>query len=294
MNGRVLVCVSSLLRHFEHTLPSIRRHLLDRIELPLDVAGHFPQSERGQGAEQLGEHAGDCRLRYEADPEFAPELLAMQEGLGADQPRGILGNLLQWNSLLQCARLKAEMETKHGQYDWVVWLRPDVYFLSPIESLGNLPRGGLYFPIHDGFWGLNDRFCFGDSTAMDRRMRIFEYFTEHWYSGRHECRHVRRKPDGTLFWNPEIVLRSLVDDGELAPLRTQTVFGLLRKLGDVGNDPAGAGYFVSQPQVWDADIPQPAEFRDTCRKVLQIPPVRVAGERVPLLDLGACRTVFGQ
>ncbi|MCA9246608.1 MAG: hypothetical protein KDA42_05815 [Planctomycetales bacterium] len=289
MNGRILVCFSSLLRHFEHTWPTIRRHVIEPLPTLFDVAGHFPASERGRGAERLAEMAGDCRLRFEGDPEFPAEWLSMEEGIDPEQPRGVFGNLLQWNSLARCADLKREMEADHGVYDWVVWMRPDLYFFSPIEDLAAASRDAIYFPIHDAYWGLNDRFCFGESQAMELRMRILDFFVNRWYGRRSKCRHVRRRENGSMFWNPEVVLRSLIDDHEIGLRRTESVSGLVRASQENQQAPT---LYVSQPQVWDTDVAQPPAFRATCRRLLTIPTVRRPIDRVPLMPLDDCTRVF--
>ena len=109
--------------------------------------------------------------------------------------------------------MKRQIETKAKEkYDWVIWLRPDLYFFNSLENLNNLKTPALYIPAHDNhLGGLMDRFAMGDSSSMDSRMDILNYFVKEWYLKYHsdESKTFKR-PDVSLQWNPELVLKSLI------------------------------------------------------------------------------------
>jgi hypothetical protein len=113
-----------------------------------------------------------------------------------------------------------EVEAKE-KYDWVIWLRPDLYFFNSLENLNNLKTPALYIPAHDNhLGGFMDRFAMGDSSSMDSRLDILNYFAKEWYPKHHSDESKTFKaPDGSLQWNPELVLKGLVAEKLKTPAR---------------------------------------------------------------------------
>ena len=87
-------------------------------------------------------------------------------------------------------------------------------------------------PAHDNhFCGIFDRFGMGSSEIMDKRMFMYEYFTEKWYP-----ENANNKPN--LFvnkrtkkhqWNPEWALKSLLEDKQIDVCKINLCSGKLRE-----------------------------------------------------------------
>ena len=115
---------------------------------------------------------------------------------------GMHGNLYQWLSMKRCLSLICELEKEAGHFDWIIWARPDLFYFSTLEYLSRLPLDALYFPTHDNWGGLNDRFCMGSAQMVKQRLGIFDYFVEKWYPQFH----------ARGIWNPEMVLHDFVSE----------------------------------------------------------------------------------
>ena len=132
------------------------------------------------------------------------------------QRHGILGNFFQWNNMKKCSEIKANLECKEGEYDLVIWSRPDLFFYNDLEDVNSL-EDRLWLIGHDNhLCGLNDRFCLGNSSQIHDRMNILDYFTNEWYSNYSDDKTIlfeskasnqkHRNPQ----WNPEIVFKTFV------------------------------------------------------------------------------------
>jgi len=220
---RILFATSSLPRNFQAAFASARRFIFDRLECKPYVAGHFSditESARSEVTASYGEVAAGCRIVFERDPELTQDLLLMNDNVDCSAvASGMLGNLYQWLSMKHCLGLVLEMEKEVGHFDWIIWARPDLFYLSGLERMSRLSGDALYFPTHDNWNGLNDRFCMGRAELVKRRMGIFDYFVHKWYPQFHS-RGV---------WNPERVLHDFISkELHIKIRRTRVSFGKLR------------------------------------------------------------------
>lgn len=215
---KTLICLSGQVRCFEPFFESFRHRIVAQLPQKPDLVAHFAAPEVAE-AERLRELAGAAVIRFEEDPELEDEEVdALSAGM-MEQRHGVRGNLLQWHNLERCADLKRELEADRGPYDLVIWSRPDLYYVTPIEELRSGPDR-LHVPAHDSYGGVMDRMCFGPSREMDTRMRIREYFVTHF----HPHRVVGSDPPPR--WNPERVLAAMVEDefdGRVARTRVITL-----------------------------------------------------------------------
>ena len=219
----ILFATSSLPRHFRPAFLSAKKFIFDRLESKPYVAAHFAEvdeSDRTEIKSSYGRVSADCRIVFEKDPELTQDLLLMNANVdGAAVASGMRGNLYQWLSMKRCLDLILELEKDVGRFDWIIWARPDLFYFSELEMLSRLPADALYFPIHDNWGGLNDRFCVGSADLVKQRMGIFDYFVEKWYPRFH----------ARDLWNPEKVLRDFISDElGIKIRRTRVAFGKLR------------------------------------------------------------------
>lgn len=75
----------------------------------------------------------------------------------------------QWQGLLAAGRMVRAWERERSRrFDWVVRCRPDLAVVEPMEPLASLDPARCYFPRHNNWNGLNDRFAFGPSLLMQQ------------------------------------------------------------------------------------------------------------------------------
>ena len=159
---RIAICLSSLLRSFEIASTSLIVRLVKSLPCKPDLIGHFPihckSRKHIKRLNELEPFFNKINITFESDPEIPMEELLMLENM-TDQPNGIRGNLLQWLSMKNCAKMLESRELHLGRkYDWVIWSRPDLYFFNSLDNILLLNNEKLYLPCHDNHLnGLNDR-----------------------------------------------------------------------------------------------------------------------------------------
>ena len=184
--SKIAICLSSLLRNFEKSSESIIKSIINTLPSKPDLFGHFPsqcQTEDNLKYLKLIEaKCNQCFITFE-DDEVDEKYLSYNQNLNAFQRNGIKGNLLQWTSMQKCCEMKIEVEKEYGdKYEWVIWSRPDLHFFNSLDNINNLDNSKFCVPAHDNhFCGIFDRFGMGNSEIMDKRMFMYEYFTEKWY-----------------------------------------------------------------------------------------------------------------
>ena len=208
---KVAVCMSSVIRRFAPCWQSFVDLVLDRLDAKPDFYGHFVPTAT-DALELIEPHVARMEVTFESDPPIPAAWLAKTDRM-ARQRHGIRGNLLQWHNMQRVIRMVRR------SYDVILWTRPDLLFLAPIER--PLPLDGLYIPNHCNWRGLHDRFAYGPPDLMNIRCgEIADYFHE-WYA-------TKDKLDR---WNPEFVLRDLLDDRSVVVRRTQIVTARVREDG---------------------------------------------------------------
>lgn len=226
---KILLCLTPQIRPFsELSLHSLDLMIVRRLPTKPDLIGHFVAPNRNE-IECLASACNIRKLVYAEDPVFDPQLLS--QNLGLDTVNSLRNNLLQWSALSKAADAKREIEARQGKYDLVLWSRPDLLFLDHIEEIVDVPPKTLWLSPHDSWGAYNDRFCFGDSDAMDIRMRVFEHFTSSFR--RNLCFKRLLAPlawrtgllwDKYIRWNAETVLAHLIRKRNLEVRKTNAVF----------------------------------------------------------------------
>jgi hypothetical protein len=98
-----------------------------------------------------------------------------------DNPRvSMINYVRQLYSLLEVTKL---WSPRAAEYRYVIYLRPDVRFTSPLTLLPNLQDNQIAIPAFHSFMGCNDRFAYGRAATMKAyggRMNWLEaFFTNH-------------------------------------------------------------------------------------------------------------------
>lgn len=232
---RIALCLSSLLRSFEISSISLIVRVIKSLPCKPDLIGHFPEKcksiNHNKIINNIKPFCNQVNIIFEKDPVLPDEELVMDINM-ADQPNGIRGNLLQWVSMQNCAKMLDDQENSLGyKYDWVIWCRPDIYFFNSLDNLLMLNKESLYLPCHDNhLGGRNDRFCLGSSDLVKQRMHIYDYFTKEWYPNNHnDIKHLTwSKYKNQYIWNPELILKDYLNKLNINVLNLNLCFGKLR------------------------------------------------------------------
>jgi len=109
-----------------------------------------------------------------------------------DNLKSLSNILLALHSLEQATLLVLASNQK---YDGALILRPDLYYLDPIDVVSfrdaiqqSSTRATLMFPCWQSWWGVNDRFMYGDFEyimAIGRRIRAVKTYCETTHSALH-------------------------------------------------------------------------------------------------------------
>jgi len=80
----------------------------------------------------------------------------------------------QWAMLELAAR-----QCENIACDWIIRCRPDLKIVKQMEHLYDLAPDALYFPRHNNWGGLNDRFWFGPKDMMIDSFRYYQSAHKH-------------------------------------------------------------------------------------------------------------------
>jgi hypothetical protein len=207
------VLISGQMRTGRQCLPSIRRHVLDRIGAHL-VYIHAAADEDADQVELFAPRFA----KVEKQPDLDEKNYVHRTGRGVYGVQPVLRQL--W-SLREAWRL---MEQHAGpRPDWVVRLRPDCEFTAPMEFLphldGYVQPPTLWVPTFHNFHGLCDRFAFGGYEAMKVYCERFDNLDAYVAAGG--------------IFQPETHLAWTLAQAGVAVKRTQALFNLRRKNGEV-------------------------------------------------------------
>lgn len=116
----------------------------------------------------LKDHYGVCSVAFNVQPvsvrdfDLPWELVNYPKSTLLDAKKKKAVNE-QLSSYVEAAQY---VEERKKEFDWVVRCRPDLAVIEPMEELKGLEADRLYFPTHNNWGGLNDRFWFGPTELM--------------------------------------------------------------------------------------------------------------------------------
>ena len=206
----IAVCLSGQLRTFDRCLPSIKKHILDRIDC--DIFAYI--------AEDV--HSGNINLLNTTETIIKPDsfineynLINQTGGLGVISIQVILQQI---NGLYEVNKMKMKYEQQNNKkYDWVIRLRPDMVFSSDMEDLTKCDNNSIYIPCGNDHCGYNDRFAFGNSKNMDIYMNRFSLVNENYKEIIH----------------PESMLKYVLDKNNIKILRSNIDYNTWRLNGQI-------------------------------------------------------------
>ena len=208
---KTAVLISGQMRSADVCLPSIQKHVLSRLG-DFDIIAHVADDKDAWKLE-LFEPAKAVVI---TQPLFNEKNYIHRTGRGVI---GVQQVLRMFWSLEESNKLRKQVEAERGiRYDWVVRLRPDTQFFSDIEDLATLDPAAAYVPTFCNYWGYQDRFAFGGSSAMD---------AYHEKTGALLDAYIA---EGGIF-HPETYLKWALDRSGTQVSRTQILFDTLRMDG---------------------------------------------------------------
>ena len=203
---KTAVLVSGQMRSLDVCISSIQKHLLQRIG-DYDLFAHVAEDEDAWKVELL--EPKQCVVVNQ--PELDEKNYIHRTGRGVI---GVQQVLRMFWSMEESNKMKAAAEIDRGApYDWVIRLRPDTQFFSDVEDLSTLDANAVYVPTFCNYWGYQDRFAFGSSTAMDayhRKLDLLDEFVA-----------------GNGIFHPETILKWVLDRAGTPVRRTEILFDTL-------------------------------------------------------------------
>jgi hypothetical protein len=218
---KIAICFFGQIRSLEENIKSLEKNIFKKLPNTPDIFCYFkkekPNWKTIEKLKKLGNHV---QIKLEED--IIHETKNLDKNMCETQKKSGINSILnQWYSIKMCNKLKKEYEIKKKfKYDWVILIRPDLHYVKGIEKLNKLNNNFIFFPKHDNYDGLNDRFCFSSSSNIDKRMNIFEYFKE-FNKNYNPNRKKLKKNKGK--WIAETVLYYLIIENNLKVKRTKVI-----------------------------------------------------------------------
>lgn len=209
--SRVAICFFGLVKNIDHVYASIQKYILEpitRAGYAIDYYGHTYKIDRFTNPRNreanVPIHPESIRSRF-TFKQFQMELPTDYSNLEADlklclkygdpwpenKTVSLQNHLLNLRSLYQVTQLwkttAADTSSRCGPtsgsaYKYVVYLRPDLRFVNPLQ-LVPLSGKSLVVPSFHSYGGCNDRFAYGTPEAMiiygERWAGISAYFAKH-------------------------------------------------------------------------------------------------------------------
>jgi hypothetical protein len=196
---RLAICFFGLVKNIDHVYDSIRRYILDPLTYKgyeFDFYGHTYKMDRftnpRNGEANVPIHSESIHKRFKFKqfkmhsindyPHLNDDLqLCLKYGDPWPENKilSLKNHLLNLWSLYQVTQL---WKNAASTYASVIYLRPDLRFLNPLE-FQILPGKSLAVPSFHSYGGHNDRFAYGTPSAMiiygERWAGMKTYFNKH-------------------------------------------------------------------------------------------------------------------
>lgn len=210
---KIALIMSGQTRTLEECLPSFREYIWE----PLTRGGvhevrlfcHTPADAKAHLAYSLSEFGVDPVIEIEPQPGFDECNYILRSGKGVCGVQSVLAQFWGWTRSLQLASAWG--------WDFAVRLRPDTLYYNAIESPDGWKSGTFYAPRFASFWGLCDRFGYGDREIMTRWLALGEKLDDYLAEG-----HA---------FHPESLLARAIQPCTLA--RTDVLFSTVREGGNI-------------------------------------------------------------
>lgn len=205
---KTAVLISGEVRTLEQCAPSIERHLLRRLG-DYEIFAHVALDE---DAAKLDLLPGPITRKLVAQPVLEEANYVHRTGRGVYGIQGVIRQL--WSLQESMGMVMEHPYGGHQGFTHAVRLRPDTYFLSDIEDPATWQMG-VHIPTFFNFYGLNDRFAFGDFWSMVAYHDRFSHLDEQMARG--------------CIFHPETMLKEHLEHENVPVHRTAILFDTVRK-----------------------------------------------------------------
>lgn len=159
---KIALCFSGLYRTFDECFDKVKSNIIDfnSGSCEIDLFGYLNSNDEIQIPD-----VGFKKCIIEKDQPH-PDLSYQRERYTVVAPaeKNVYYQLYGGKRVNE---LRKEYEKENGfEYDYVVKIRPDVSFLTPVD-FSSLEKGFLFLPNGHDHTGFNDRFAVGESKIMD-------------------------------------------------------------------------------------------------------------------------------
>lgn len=191
---KTALCISGHLRTFEDNFPSVKAHILDKLDCDIfihtwDIMGlswRFTDAslhaiETRRLTERIKQLYNPQKLVIEPTQQFKATPLMHARQL---DHRDIPGILSMFYKIEACNNLKMEFEKENNmKYDCVIRFRGDLYMDSDLPINDNTNLNYLFMPVFGNFAGLCDQFAYGSSDIMDVYSSLYSNINKYMDAG---------------------------------------------------------------------------------------------------------------
>lgn len=159
---KIAIMMSGEIRTLAECVDSFTQHIWKPIEAAATEVRLFVHTPSGKDSHLAYQLLPGAIVEIEPQPGFDEANFILRSGKGVCGVQTVLAQMWGW------ARV-GEMASQ-WPHDFAVRVRPDTLYYNSIECPSTWKPGTFYAPRFASFWGLCDRFGYGDSTIMARWM----------------------------------------------------------------------------------------------------------------------------
>lgn len=178
---KLALCFSGSLRSIEHCYQSINDNILNvnKNNFDITIFFHIPEDGNDKKIYQIQEIMQlEPVIKVEKDEELKiPNCIYNGRNMGIDNKSigGLKGWIYQLQGIEKSYNMMLEYEKqKNISFDYIARLRSDVLYLQPF-IFEKSEEDILCLPFFHIWYGVNDRFAFGNKKVMDIYMKMYSY-----------------------------------------------------------------------------------------------------------------------
>lgn len=205
---KIAILMSGQMRTLDVCADSFRRCVLDPMSAEADVTVYCAAAA-DEDAHKAYEHLpAGSRISIDEQPTLDEANYLLRSGKGVCGVQSVLKQFWSWLRVWELAQ--------GDDFDFAVRVRGDAMYYNPVESSTSWKKNTLYVPRFSSFWGVCDRFGYGDREIMRKYHTILERLPEFMDAG-------------AAFHPESLVIRAT----DCAIERTNVLFSTVRNTGEV-------------------------------------------------------------
>jgi hypothetical protein len=217
---KIAILMSGEMRTLDVCAPSFTKHILEPLQAHAEVSIHCAAAADSNAHKAYEFLPFGSNIVIDEQPWIDEANYILRSGKGVCGIQSVLKQFWSWRRAWEIA--------ESTEFDFAVRVRADTLYYSPIESPDTWHTETLYCPRFSSFWGICDRFGYGDRETMRRYHTILDRLDEFMNDGAifHPESLVPRAV-GFPLARSDVLFATVRDNGELRPP------AFMREIGDV-------------------------------------------------------------